>query len=164
MVSTAGLEPARVSPHAPQTCAYTDSATSTQVFLVIQLSNFLGVFVAEMLHFASHPSQKTILNRFFRQSATSAKFIVVFYYHKINIRFLQQNFIQKYILITFYLICSNLYLSKNGATSKSDFLIYLACAISPLPLINGISMNIVSSSKASKIFLVGWPLFGSYSI
>ena len=29
MVSTAGLEPARVSPHAPQTCAYTDSATST---------------------------------------------------------------------------------------------------------------------------------------
>ena len=31
MVSTAGLEPARVSPHAPQTCAYTDSATSTHI-------------------------------------------------------------------------------------------------------------------------------------
>ena len=29
MVSTAGLEPARVSPHAPQTCTYTDSVTST---------------------------------------------------------------------------------------------------------------------------------------
>ena len=35
MVSTAGLEPARVSPHAPQTCAYTDSATST--YLVFNL-------------------------------------------------------------------------------------------------------------------------------
>lgn len=28
-LSMAGLEPARISPHAPQTCAYTDSATST---------------------------------------------------------------------------------------------------------------------------------------
>ena len=31
MVSTAGLEPARVSPHAPQTCTYTDSVTSTKI-------------------------------------------------------------------------------------------------------------------------------------
>ena len=29
MVSMGGLEPPRISPHAPQTCAYTDSATST---------------------------------------------------------------------------------------------------------------------------------------
>lgn len=36
MVSTAGLEPARVSPHAPQTCAYTDSATSTPGILNFQ--------------------------------------------------------------------------------------------------------------------------------
>ncbi len=35
MVSMGGLEPPRISPHAPQTCAYTDSATSTQT---IQLS------------------------------------------------------------------------------------------------------------------------------
>lgn len=27
-----GLEPPRISPHAPQTCAYTDSATSTNLF------------------------------------------------------------------------------------------------------------------------------------
>ena len=32
-MSTAGLEPARISPHAPQTCAYTDSAMSTYLIL-----------------------------------------------------------------------------------------------------------------------------------
>ena len=31
LLSMAGLEPARISPHAPQTCAYTDSATSTHL-------------------------------------------------------------------------------------------------------------------------------------
>ena len=49
-MSTAGLEPARVSPHAPQTCAYTDSATSTSIF------DFQNVCVYL-------PSRKTIFNR-----------------------------------------------------------------------------------------------------
>ena len=56
-----------------------------KVFLVIQLSNLLDVFAAEMFHFVSHPSQKTILNRFFRQSATSTQginFSTKIYYHK----------------------------------------------------------------------------------
>ncbi len=63
MVSTAGLEPARVSPHAPQTCAYTDSATSTQYSIFI----LYGVYL---------PSRKTILNRFSRQSATSTQYLI----------------------------------------------------------------------------------------
>lgn len=40
MVSTGGLEPPRVASHAPQTCAYTDSATSTQVFIRYLVVNF----------------------------------------------------------------------------------------------------------------------------
>ena len=43
----AGLEPARISPHAPQTCAYTDSATSTQTILFNFQSLFCFVLVAE---------------------------------------------------------------------------------------------------------------------
>lgn len=31
IMSMGGLEPPRISPHAPQTCAYTDSATSTYI-------------------------------------------------------------------------------------------------------------------------------------
>ena len=37
MVSKAGLEPARISPHAPQTCASADSAT---------LANYVVAFLA----------------------------------------------------------------------------------------------------------------------
>ena len=70
MVSTAGLEPARVSPHAPQTCTYTDSVTSTYLDYCIQLSNFVLVFVTEVVSW-KQPSRKTILNRFSRQSVTS---------------------------------------------------------------------------------------------
>ena len=40
-MSTAGLEPARVSPHAPQTCAYTDSATSTQGIFSYSIVKFV---------------------------------------------------------------------------------------------------------------------------
>ena len=57
MVSMAGLEPARISPHAPQTCAYTDSATSTYCF-DIQFSNFYFTCRVYL------PSHKTILNCF----------------------------------------------------------------------------------------------------
>ena len=46
-MSMAGLEPARISPHAPQTCAYTDSATSTQTILFNFQSLFCFVLVAE---------------------------------------------------------------------------------------------------------------------
>lgn len=60
-MSTGGLEPPRVASHAPQTCAYTDSATSTQDIIIIKLSNLFGVFVAEMFCLASHPSQKRYL-------------------------------------------------------------------------------------------------------
>ncbi len=47
-MSTAGLEPARVSPHAPQTCAYTDSATSTSIF-DFQMSAYTSPLVKRYL-------------------------------------------------------------------------------------------------------------------
>ena len=74
MVSTAGLEPARVSPHAPQTCAYTDSATSTYIF------NFQLPRIPPL-------SQKRYSIVFVRQSATSTyifNFQQKLYYHKHN--------------------------------------------------------------------------------
>ena len=104
MVSTAGLEPARVSPHAPQTCAYTDSATSTSIFN-FQMSAYTSPLLEMTFsHFSSAechvdiniqfsnvcvylPSRKTILNRFSRQSATSTSlfnFQQKLYYHKHN--------------------------------------------------------------------------------
>ena len=46
MVSMAGLEPARISPHAPQTCAYTDSATSTCTYYLFSCQ-ILFISVAE---------------------------------------------------------------------------------------------------------------------
>ena len=79
-MSTAGLEPARVSPHAPQTCAYTDSATSTSIF-DFQMSAYTSPLLEMTFsHFSSAeyhvdinirfsnvcvylPSRKTIFNR-----------------------------------------------------------------------------------------------------
>lgn len=47
-LSTAGLEPARVSPHAPQTCTYTDSVTSTRIINFFNLYCFCLVFVSDV--------------------------------------------------------------------------------------------------------------------
>ena len=62
-MSTAGLEPARVSPHAPQTCAYTDSATSTwsfgYIYSIIKL-----FYVSRRMLTQGQPSRKMILNHF----------------------------------------------------------------------------------------------------
>ena len=51
-LSTAGLEPARISPHAPQTCAYTNSATPTY----IQFSIFTPIVRLNRRNGASLPS------------------------------------------------------------------------------------------------------------
>ena len=104
MVSTAGLEPARVSPHAPQTCAYTDSATSTSIF-DFQVSaytsplekRYLIVFLGRVPRRHQYLifkclripplSQKRYLIVFVRQSATSTyifNFQQKLYYHKHN--------------------------------------------------------------------------------
>ena len=48
MVSMGGLEPPRISPHAPQTCAYTDSATTTHT-ITYSIIKFLSVFVADVV-------------------------------------------------------------------------------------------------------------------
>ncbi len=62
----AGLEPARISPHAPQTCAYTDSATSTSNSILFSL-----VLTDCLCRMSSAPSHKMIFNHFTRHSATS---------------------------------------------------------------------------------------------
>lgn len=74
-MSMGGLEPPRISPHAPQTCAYTDSATSTYSNFTPTPSCGIGYLFTAHLTFVRTclPPSRTILNRPRGVLATSTK-------------------------------------------------------------------------------------------
>ena len=67
MVSKKGLEPSRISPHAPQTCAYTDSATSTLFYLIFFIHLHLQRFEKFHLNHLHQVLVATILPEFHHQ-------------------------------------------------------------------------------------------------
>ena len=104
MVSMAGLEPARIAPHAPQTCAYTNSATST--YFSKFNSNIMCKMSLWRMLCQAQPSQKTIFNRF---SAAECH-IDIFIYYDVLIFFSISNKIKnKEGLNELYLVFLNCY-------------------------------------------------------
>ena len=95
MVSTAGLEPARVSPHAPQTCAYTDSATSTQVF---------QLFNCQISQVSLRRRCSTLFHIPLKKRYSIVFFGRVPRRHKVFLVIQLSNFQQKYIIINIFFV------------------------------------------------------------
>ena len=90
----AGLEPARISPHAPQTCAYTDSATSTYflylIFKAMWLYRYTILYTARavLTHPASPASfQNLTFSQLLAESLARAKAYAFYFAYLLSKRY-----------------------------------------------------------------------------